>query len=162
MGGKCPPLVHQWKYSPRNQNRPGAPQKSSLQHAIPATHEGKPPAAHEGGGQHGTAGSAGTTFAEVVVDSSLNGLATAVPAVAEELSASAVKFGVLMSLAKLRPPPVVAKPSNSRQTPFKLVQVIFMFFPLWTDGEWYSFSTGCTESEDYSFCNESDSCRDLH
>ena len=35
-------------------------------------------------------------------------------------------------------------------------------FPPWTDGEWYSRPTGCTGSEDYSFCNESDSCSDLH
>ena len=79
----------------------------------------------------GIAGSTGTAFTGVAADSSLKGLASAVPAVvAEELSASVAKFCVLMSAAKLRPPPVVAKPSNNRQTPFILVQAIFMFSPL--------------------------------
>jgi hypothetical protein len=57
----------------------------------------------------------------------LNGLPVVV---AGELSANVAKLCVAMSVARLRPPPVVAKPSNNRQTPFIRVQAIFIFFPL--------------------------------
>jgi hypothetical protein len=54
-----------------------------------------------------------------------------VPAVvADELAVSWAKLSAVRSTAKLRPEPAVAKPSNNRQTPLKLVQAIFILFPL--------------------------------
>ena len=71
-----------------------------------------------------------TTFGAVAADSSLKGLASAVPAVVDtELSASVAKLNVLMSAAKIRPPSVIAMPSNNRQTPFIWIHVVFIFSP---------------------------------
>ena len=103
---------------------PRGPDEVVLSQATPAAQEGEQDSAtpHR---------SAGTAIPGVPTDSSLKGFAAAVPAiVTEELSASGARFCVLMSAAKLCPPPVVAKPSNNRQTPFIRVQAIFMFFPL--------------------------------
>jgi hypothetical protein len=70
-------------------------------------------------------------FGGVATESSLKGLPAVGPAVvAEGLSASAAKPIVLMSAAKLRPPTVVDRPKNNRQTPFIPVRAIFMFSPL--------------------------------
>ena len=88
------------------------------------------PAVHGRRSDRGTAGSTGTAFAGAG-RFVLEGTAARMPAVAAaKLSASVAKLCVLMSAAKLRPPPAVAKPSNNRQTPFIRVQAIFMFFPL--------------------------------